>query len=102
MSKPIHFQDGTFDSYSLTADFNMIKIDCYLLGSPTGGTGTECSHTIKGKKIAMFLESMKIENSKELRLLAAKFSPEEWRDIHGKIQKFQTDVWVWNETNWDD
>ena len=32
----------------------------------------------------------------------AKFSPEEWLDIHGKIQKFQTDVWVWNETNWDD
>ena len=102
MSKPIHFQDGTFDSYSLTADFNMIKIDCYLLGSPTGGTGTECSHTIKGKKIATFLESMKIKNSKELRLLAAKFTPEEWRDIHGNIQKFQTDVWVWNETNWDD
>ena len=102
VSEPIQFQDGTFDSYSLTADFNMIKIDCYLLGSPTGGTGTECSHTIKGKKIVTFLESMKIENSKELRLLAAKFTPEEWRDIHGNIQKFQTDVWVWNETNWDD
>ena len=43
-----------------------------------------------------------IKNGKELRLLAAKFTPEEWRDIHSKIQQFQTDVWVWNETNWDD
>ena len=102
MSKPIHFQDGTFDSYSLTADFNMIKIDCYLLGSPTGGTGTECSHIINGERVRTFLEAMKVENSKELRLLAARFSPEEWRNTHNKIQEFQTDVWVWNETNWDD
>ena len=86
MSKPIQFQDGTFDSYSLTADSNTIKIDCYLLGSPTGGTGTECSHTIKGKKIATFLESIKIENSKELRILAAKFSPEEWLLIPNVIR----------------
>lgn len=102
MTNPINFQDGKFDSYSLTLKENLVKIDCYLLGSITGGTGTECSHTIKGEKIATFLESMKIENSKELRIRAAKFSPEEWRDIHGKIQKFQTDVWVWSETNWDD
>ena len=102
MSKPIAFKDGTFDSYLLTAAFNIIKIECYLVGSPTGGTGTECSHTIKGKKISTLLELMKLENSKELRLLAAKFSSEEWRDIHNKIQKYQTDVWVWNETNWDD
>ena len=54
MSKPIQFQDGTFDSYSLTVDFNVIKIDCYLLGSPTGGTGTECSHTIQGEKSHRF------------------------------------------------
>ena len=45
---------------------------------------------------------MKIENSKELQLLAAKFTTEEWRDVHGNLQKFQTDAWVWNETNWDD
>jgi len=102
VSKSIAFKDGTFDSYLLTAAFNIIKIECYLLGSPTGGTGTECSHTIKGKKIGTFLETMKIENSKELRLLAARFTAEEWRNIHSKIQEFQTDVWVWNETNWDD
>lgn len=94
MSKPIDFQEGTFDSYSLTADINMIKIDCYLLGSPKGRTGAEFSHTIKGKRIITFLESMKIVNSKELRLLAIKFSPHEWLDLHRKIQKFQTNVWV--------
>ena len=102
MSEPITFIDGTFDSYSLTADIKMIKIDCYLLGSPTGGTGTECSHTIKGKKVATFLEAMKIENTEALRVLAAKFTPEEWQNVHRKIQEFQTDEWVWNETNWDD
>ena len=75
----------------------MIKIDCYLLGSPTGGTGTECSHTIKGKKVRTFLEAMKVKNSKELRLLAARFSPEEWRNTHNKIQEFQTERQAMNE-----
>ena len=102
VSNSISFQDGTFDSYSLTAESDLIKIDCYLLGSPAGGTGTECSHTIKGEKIAEFLAASIIANTDELRELAAKFSATEWREIHSKIQQFQTDVWVWNETNWDD
>jgi tRNA(Glu) U13 pseudouridine synthase TruD len=102
VSDSISFQDGTFDSYSLTVELDMIKIDCYLLGSPTGGTGTECSHTIKGEKIAEFLAATNISTSNELRERAAKFSAQQWREIHSKIQEFQTDVWVWNETNWDD
>lgn len=102
MNNSISFQDGTFDSYSLTADLDMIKIDCYLLGSPAGGTGTECSHTIKGERISKFLTASNIASTHELRELAAKFSGIEWREIHSKIQQFQTDVWVWNETNWDD
>jgi hypothetical protein len=102
VSKPIKFRDGTFDSYTLIANSKMIKIDCYLHGSPTGGTGTECSHTIKGIKIVEFLEAIKIKNNEEMQLLAVRFTPEEWRNIHSKIQEFQTDVWVWNDTNWDD
>ena len=102
MSDSITFQDGTFDSYSLTVELDMIKIDCYLLGSPAGGTGTECSHRIKGEKIAEFLAATNFATSNELRGRAAKFSAKEWREIHSKIQEFQTDVWVWNETNWDD
>jgi hypothetical protein len=55
----INFQDGKFDSYSLTLEENLVKIDCYLLGSITGGTGTECGHTIEGPKIKRFRNTVK-------------------------------------------
>ena len=74
VSNSISFQDGTFDSYSLTVETDLIKIDCYLLGSPAGGTGTECSHTIKGEKIAEFFAATNLTSTDELRELAAKFS----------------------------
>ena len=32
MTNLINFQDGKFDSYSLTLEENLVKIDCYLLG----------------------------------------------------------------------
>lgn len=102
MTGPINFQDGKFDSYSLTLEEDLIKIDCYLLGSITGGTGTECGHTIKGIKIAEFLEAMGSATTTDLREKALHYQSTEWRNIHEVIQKFQTDTWSWSETNWDD
>jgi hypothetical protein len=102
MTQPINFQDGKFDSYSLTLEEDLIKIDCYLLGSITGGTGTECGHTIKGIKIAEFLEAMGSATTTDLREKALHYQSTEWRNIHEVIQKFQTDTWSWSETNWDD
>jgi hypothetical protein len=102
MTEPINFQDGKFDSYSLTLEEDLVKIDCYLLGSITGGTGTECGHTIKGIKIAEFLEAMGSATTTDLREKALHYQSTEWRNIHEVIQKFQTDTWSWSETNWDD
>ena len=33
----IRFDDGKFDSYTLTLENDTVKLDCYLLGSITGG-----------------------------------------------------------------
>ncbi len=102
MTQPINFQDGKFDSYSLTLEEDLVKIDCYLLGSITGGTGTECGRTIQGVKIAEFLEAMGSATTTDLREKALHYQSTEWRKIHEVIQKFQTDTWSWSETNWDD
>ena len=102
MTEPIDFQDGRFDSYSLTLEENLVKIDCYLLGSVTGGTGTECVHTIRGAKVAEFLEAMGSATTADLREKVLHYQSPEWRRIHAFIQEFQTDTWSWNETNWDD
>ena len=102
MTEPINFQDGKFDSYSLTLEEDIVKVDCYLLGSITGGTGTECGHTIQGAKIAEFLEAMGSATTADLREKVLRYQSTEWRKIHDVIQKFQTDTWSWSETNWDD
>lgn len=102
MTNPINFQDGKFDSYSLTLEDNLVKIDCYLLGSITGGTGTECGHTIEGPKIKNFLAAIGSNTITELREKVKNFDAAEWRKIHQEIQNFQTDSWSWSETNWDD
>jgi len=102
MTEPIDFQDGRFDSYSLTLEENLVKIECYLLGSVTGGTGTECVHTIEGERIAEFLEAMGSATTADLREKVLYYQSPEWRKIHAFIQEFQTHTWSWNETNWDD
>lgn len=102
MTDPINFQDGKFDSYSLTLEENLVKIDCYLLGSITGGTGTECGHTIQGPKIREFLTSIGSGTITELQEKVKSYKASEWQNIHELIQKFQTDSWSWSETNWDE
>ena len=102
MTEPIDFQDGRFDSYSLMLEEDLVKVDCYLLGSVTGGTGTECVHTIEGERIAEFLEAMGSATTADLREKVLYYQSPEWRKIHAVIQEFQTGTWSWNETNWDD
>ena len=102
MTEPINFQDGKFDSYSLTLEEDLVKVDCYLLGSITGGTGTECGHTIQGPKIEDFLSSIGSDTITDLREKVKGYGAAEWQKIHQVIQNFQTDSWSWSETNWDD
>jgi hypothetical protein len=102
MGQPISFQDGSFDSYTLTLEDSMVKIDCYLLGSITGGTGTECGHTIQGPKLKDFLSAIGSDTITDLREKVKGYEAAEWQKIHQVIQNFQTDSWSWSETNWDD
>lgn len=102
MTEPINFQDGKFDSYSLVLEVDLVKVDCYLLGSITGGTGTECGHTIQGPKLEDFLSAIGSDTITDLREKVKGYGAAEWQKIHQVIQNFQTDSWSWSETNWDD
>lgn len=102
MTNPINFQNGQFDSYSLTLEENLVKLDCYLLGSMTGGTGTECGHTIEGPKIKDLLIALDSDSIVNLREQVRNYDSTDWQKIHQLIQNFQTDSWSWSETRWDD
>ena len=86
--------------YRLTIDEAWIKLSCYLMGSPTGGTGTECSHTIGEPAIAGFLSVLNVATPKELLELVESYGRDQWRELHQIAIKNQTESFVWNETDW--
>ena len=103
MSASIDFRAKDRSSYSIRLIDGTVKMDCYLMGSITGGAGTECNHTIGLVKISEFLEAMNSASLEDLMTAIGDYkSEEEWVNLHTKVCKNQTDSFVWNETNWDD
>jgi hypothetical protein len=68
-----------------------------LLGSITGGTGTECGHTISGAKVEQFLRAAGVDNFSGLER-SQELNSEGWREMHQKIMEYQTDSWSWSKT----
>ena len=100
--QPIEFKGRKFDTYELKLHKNEIVISCYLRGSVSGGTGTECSHTITGKNIAKFLAKMELRNVTGLHKEVKNYTEKNWRKLHTSIMEYQTSSWSWSETNWND
>jgi hypothetical protein len=97
----IKFKDTSGD-YLVAVDDEQIKIECYLPGSPTGGYGTECFHTIGREKVSGFLEEMGVPSLKMVLRKLESYSAKEWSEFHQLVMRHQTKSFVWNETNWDD
>lgn len=103
MSAPINFTADDRSDYSIRIIDGTVKMECYLMGSITGGTGTECFHTIGLAKISEFLEAMNSKSLEELMTAIGKYKgQEEWLNLHTKACENQTDSFVWSETNWDE
>jgi len=86
--------------YTLKVEETQIKLECYLMGSPTGGWGTECFHTIGESAIAGFMSELKIENLKVLLELVENYKSSEWSEFHDLVFRNQTESFVWHETDW--
>lgn len=96
------FRDRNGDSYTLKLSEDQVKLDCYLMGSILGGTGTECVHTINGPKVLEFFAEARAKDSKDLDEKVAAYVAKDWRELHDLVSKHQTDVSVWEETDWDE
>lgn len=88
--------------YKLILENSQVKMEAYSIGSPAGGTGTDCSHTVDETKIKDFLAEMGINGSNELMGRLDAYSENDWSKLHLIISKFQTDSFVWVETDWSD
>ena len=103
MSDSMDFRAIDRSSYSIRVIDGTVKMECYLMGSISGGTGTECNHTIGLAKIPDFLEDMNSASLEELMTDIGSYKEEEeWLNLHTHVCKNQTDSFVWTETNWDD
>lgn len=100
-TRTFDFPDGGF--YTLTIDDSKMKLDGYTMGSLSGGTGTECSHTVSAIKKDEFFRAMEVHNEDDLLLLVDTYKEvAEWSKLHSVVTDFQSDSFVWFETNWDD
>ena len=102
MSKNLEYKSESGDSYTLTFDNQKIVIECYLLGSILGGTGTDCSHTVGKENIVSFLTANELKDTHDLMKRVSSFTERDWRALHHSIIDFQTDSFVWEETDWSD
>ena len=102
MSESIDFRAKDRSSYSIRLIDGTVRMECYLMGSITGGAGTECNHTIGLVKISEFLEAMNSASLEELMTAIGKYKQVEWSNLHTQVCEHQTDSFVWSETNWDD
>lgn len=102
MSEPINFNSQKFGSYTLTLDDQTVLLNCYLRGSVTGGSGTECGHKISGENVSKFLNALEVNDFSELDAKARKLKSKGWQNLHLQIMEFQTESWTWSETNWND
>lgn len=96
------FQDKNGDSYTFTLDDGQVKLDCYLMGSILGGTGTECIHTVNGPKIKEFFVQLGVRDASDLDQRLPAYEAKDWQELHQVIMKYQTDSFVWEETDWSD
>jgi hypothetical protein len=101
MNEQINFTGKDLSDYSLKISDGAIKLDCYRIGSISGGKGTECSHTIGNQNVAAFLKSLSCSSLDELASMLRKYELGDWNALHAIIPGFQTDSFIWTETNWD-
>jgi len=95
----IHFKGEEGSEYSLIVNEMKIELNCYILGSPAGGTGTECGHEIESSKISEFLLNLKLNSIEEWEDKIRKYDLVQWRKLHLLMQARQTTGWIWNETD---
>ena len=100
MRKSQKFGELDDSSYTLTIGDSELKLDCYLKGSIAGGSGTECIHTIDATKMAEYFAAIGVKNGEELMARLETYNGMELAQMHSAFSKFQTDVFVWVETDW--
>lgn len=102
MPLALRFKSSFGDSYSFSFDKKEITVDAYLLGSITGGTGTEKKSEIKGAKLQQLLAEYEAIATEDLHRLVESFSTSEVDQFILSVSKYEDLTFIWSETDWSD
>lgn len=100
MAYEFDFEGMTGEALHITFDNIEVKLSGYHRGSMSGGSGTECSHSIAGPKVATFFSKIKARNAEDLAAKIPAYTPKEWQKLHEIVIKNQTDSFSWTDTDW--
>lgn len=99
-TKTFNTKEGGF--YTVIVDSSQVKMDGYSMGSPAGGTGTECSHRVNETKMPDFFAVLGVRGADDLMMRLESYEESDWDKLHSLISKNQSDSFVWVETDWSD
>lgn len=100
--EPLHLKTSVGDSYSFRYESERLSIDAYLIGSITGGTGTEKKSEVTGKSLTNLLLHYSVDNPAALFELAKSFSEVQKNEFIKFICDHEKITFIWSETDWSD
>ena len=92
----------TGDSYDISFGEDQISIEAYLLGSITGGTGTEKKSLIKGDNLLKLLALYSTATIEDLHKCFIEFNDLEIGKFLGATRLLEDITFLWSETDWSD
>jgi hypothetical protein len=81
--------------YTLTISEVDIQIERYSSGSLSGGSDTECGHTVAGiEALEVLLTELSAASLADVFSRAVDYDDEDWKQLHSAIQGRQTSYYL--------
>lgn len=97
MTTKLTHRTETGTEYSLTIDQDSIQVKRYSRGSISGGSGTECGHTVSGNEAMLqVLNLLALRSLSDLADKVLQFNDQEWNELHSTIQQNQTSSYLFD------
>ena len=90
------------DSLTISFENEVISIDAYLIGSITGGTGTEKKSEVTGDGLKALLHHYSVKTPQDLYVLLKESAQEEREEFIKVLSTHEKITFIWSETDWSD
>jgi len=97
MTAKISYKAESGKEYRLKIDVESIQVERYSRSSVSGGSDTECGHTVAGKEAMLkVLDLLSVQSLDELETSAPNFDYQAWEKLHSIAQSNQTSYYLFD------